>query len=138
MSDLSLYDLVRDDPRYPYEAYEFLCEAVSFTQVMLGREPQEEDDPDTNYHISGEELTRGACELAIQEFGMMAPVVFRLWNIRRTDDIGNIVYNLIQAQQLKQSDQDEIADFHDLFDLDKVLTEGFELTTGPKPGKGSR
>jgi uncharacterized repeat protein (TIGR04138 family) len=105
---------------------------------MLGREPQEEDDPDTNYHISGEELTRGACELAIQEFGMMAPVVFRLWNIRRTDDIGNIVYNLIQAQQLKQSDQDEIADFHDLFDLDKVLTEGFELTTGPKPGKGSR
>ena len=133
-----LYDLVRKDPRYPIEAYEFLCDAVSFTQELLDREPCEEDDPDADYHISGEELTRGACELALQEFGLMASVVFRLWNVRRTDDIGNIVFNLTEANKLSRSDDDDIEDFHDLFDLDKVLTEEFALSAGREPGKGDR
>lgn len=135
---LDLYDLVRTDPRYPVEAYEFVCDAVPFTQELLDREPHEYDDPNTDYHISGAELVRGACELAIQEFGMMASTVFRQWNVRRTDDIGNIVFNLIRAERLSQSEDDEPADFHDLFDLDKVLAEGFELSAGPEPGKGVR
>ena len=138
--DHALYDLVRDDPRYPVEAYEFVCDAVAFTQEMLGREPHEDDPPDTDYHVCGEELARGACQMAVCEFGMMAPVVFRQWGIRTTDDIGRIVFNLIKANKLSQSDRDDPADFHDLFDVEKVLAEGFELTiaVGRKSGQGKR
>ena len=137
--DPKILDLIRDDPRYAYEAYEFVCEAVGFTQEMLGRAPQEEDDPDTDYHVSGAELVRGACELAVAEFGMMAPVVFRQWGVRTTDDFGTIVFNLIRAEKLSKSDRDDIEDFHDLFDLGKALTEGFEMTTrGPQAGRGDR
>ncbi len=137
MVEQKLYDLIRDDPRYPVEAYEFLCDAVSFTQERLERTPREEDDPETDYHVSGAELLRGACEMAVAEFGMMAPVVFRLWNIHKTDDMGNIVFNLIRGERLSKSDRDDPEDFHELFDLDKALTEGFEMTTVPhKPGKG--
>lgn len=132
------FDLARDDPRYPAEAYEFLCDAVTYTQETLGRAPCEEDDPDADYHITGEELVRGACELAVEEFGMMAPVVFRQWNVRRTDDVGEMVFNLIRIKKLSRSDRDDPADFHDLFDLEQALTAGFELTTGGTPGKGSR
>ncbi len=132
-----LYDLIRDDARYPYEAYEFLCEAVSFTQDLLERTPREEDDPNTDYHVSGAELIRGACELAVIEFGMMAPVVFRQWNIHKTDDMGNIVFNLIRGERLSKSDRDEPDDFHELFDIEQTLRDGFELTTVPrKPAKG--
>ena len=138
MVEQKLYDLIRDDARYPYEAYEFLCEAVSFTQDLLERTPREEDDPDADYHVSGAELLRGACEMAVQEFGMMAPVVFKLWNIRKTDDMGNIVFNLIRGERLSKSERDDPEDFHELFDIDKVLTEGFEMTTVPrKPAKGA-
>jgi uncharacterized repeat protein (TIGR04138 family) len=136
--DHDLYHIVRDDPRYPVEAYEFVCEAVTYTQQTLGREPQEEDDQDTDYHVGGEELARGACELAVHEFGMMAAVVFKQWNVRRTDDIGEIVFNLIRAEKLSQSDRDDPADFRDLFDLDKALADGFELSAGQAPGKGER
>ena len=137
--DPKIVELTRDDPRYAYEAYEFVCDAVSFTQEQLGRVPEEEDDPDTDYHVSGEELARGACELAVLEFGMMAPVVFRQWGIRKTDDLGNIVFNLIRAERLSQSDRDDPDDFRDLFDLDKALAEGFELTAEDvNPGKGDR
>jgi uncharacterized repeat protein (TIGR04138 family) len=137
--DEKIYDVIRDDPRYPLEAYEFVCDTVAFTQEMLGRAPREEDDPETDYHVSGGELARGACEYAVQEFGLMAPVVFKAWNIRRTDDVGNIVFNLIRAEQLSQSDRDDPDDFRDLFDIEKALTDGFHMTTvRPTRRKGTR
>jgi uncharacterized repeat protein (TIGR04138 family) len=137
--DQKIYDLARTDPRYAYEAYLFVCEAVSYTQEMLGRAPEEEDDPDADLHVSGGELLRGACELAVEEFGMMAPLVFRVWGIAKTDDLGNIVFNLIQGGCLSKSDRDDPDDFRDVFDLDKALTEGFEITAADlRPGKGRR
>lgn len=127
--DQKIFELSREDTRYAYEAYEFVQEAVPFTQELLDRMPAEDDDPDTDYHVSGDELVRGACELAVREFGMMAPVVFRRWGLTKTDDFGNIVFALIGIERLAKSDRDDPDDFHDLFDLDKVLTEGFALTT---------
>ena len=138
--DPKIVELTRDDPRYAYEAYEFVCDAVTFTQGQLGRLPGEDgDDPDDDHHVSGAELARGACELAVREFGMMAPVVFRTWGIRTTGDFGEMVFKLIKVDRLSKSDRDEQEDFHELFDLEKALEEGFELTTGePSPGAGDR
>ncbi len=137
--DAKTLEVIRDDPRYPYEAYDFVCDAVTFTQEVLDRLPQEEDDPETDYHVSGPELLHGTCEFAVQEFGMMAPVVFRQWNIRATDDIGNIVFNLIRAERLSKSDRDDPDDFHDVFDIEKALTEGFAITVSDfHPGQGDR
>ena len=109
--DGKIWDVVRADPRYAYEAYEFLCDAVAFTQEVLGRCPHEDADPDADFHVGGEDLARGAADLAVREFGMMAPVVFRHWGIRTTDDIGEIVFNLIKAERLSQSDRDDREDF---------------------------
>ena len=57
-----------------------------------------------------------------------------------TDDIGNLVFNLIKGGKLSQSDRDDPSDFHDLFDVDKVLADGFELTisTGRQSRQGKR
>ena len=132
--DPKILDLIREDSRYAYEAYEFVCDAVTYTQDKLGRADDEEHD---DKHVSGGELLRGACELAVREFGMMAPVVFRTWGITCTDDIGRIVFHLIEANRLSKSDRDDPDDFHDLFDLDKALTAGFELTIGEPDATGA-
>ncbi len=127
--DPRILDLCREDPRFSYEAYEFVCDAVTFTQDRLGRagsESDEEDDEDR--HVCGAELLRGVCDLAIQQFGMMAPVVFRRWGIRSTDDVGTMVFNLIKVQRLSKSERDAPDDFRDLFDLHQSLADGFELT----------
>jgi uncharacterized repeat protein (TIGR04138 family) len=123
-----LMDISRRDPRYAYEAYEFLFETLSHTQKMLGRaaEPTREDAPAEN-HVSGHELCAGAVDLARREFGRMARVVFRLWGVNRTDDLGEIVFNLIDANLLSKTDRDDRADFHNLFDLDAVLLDNFEI-----------
>lgn len=136
--DAKILELTREDPRYTYEAYEFVCEAVSFTQDRLGRAPAGEDDADADHHVSGGELLRGACDLAVREFGMMAPVVFRQWGIHTTDDFGEMVFRLISVDRLSKSERDDPDDFHDVFDLDKALTRGFELTLGDATRRGER
>src|SRR5579862_2930002 len=96
-----LLEVVRRDPRFAYEAYEFLFHALHHSQKMLGREPPpsgEGDKPlavDNQYHISGRELLDGVRDLAVREFGLMANTVFRQWGIQRTDDFGDMVFNLV-------------------------------------------
>jgi uncharacterized repeat protein (TIGR04138 family) len=137
--DPKILELIREDARFAYEAYEFVSDAVTFTQDRLGRAADEDEAAaDDDRHVTGGELLRGACELAVQQFGMMAPVVFRQWGIRTTDDFGELVFRLIRVGRLSRSEDDDPADFHDVFDLEKALTEGFELTIGDRPQRGDR
>ena len=132
--------LCREVPHFAYEAYEFVCEAVTFTTERLGRKKGKKESQPIDQHVSGAELLRGVYDLAIREFGMMAPVVVKRWGIRTTDDIGRMVFNLIKVELLSKSDRDAPEDFHDLFDLQQTLTEGFEfsLESGHHMKKGER
>ena len=93
----------------------------------LGRGSEEAEEATPDQHVSGSELLRGVCDLAVREFGMMAPVVFKRWGIRTTDDVGKMVFNLIEVKLLSKSDRDAPEHFHDLFDLHQTLADGFEL-----------
>ena len=122
--DPRILDLSRQSPRFAYEGYEFVCESVTYTMKRLGR-TSEGKDPSSDQHVSGGELLRGVCDLAVREFGMMASVVFKQWGIGNTDDVGAIVFNLIQVELLSKSDRDAPEDFHDLFELHQTLMQGF-------------
>lgn len=135
--DPKILELCREDPRFAYEAYEFVCDAVTFTQDRLGRDAVREDD-DADHHVSGAELLRGTCELAVREFGMMAPVVFKQWGVRTTDHVGELVFKLIKVKRLSKSDRDDPEDFNDLFDLHQTLADGFALTLGDPVKRGDR
>jgi uncharacterized repeat protein (TIGR04138 family) len=134
--DPRILELSREQPHFAYEAYEFVCDAVSFTMRRLGRvaDGGDPDEPTEDQHVSGAELLRGVCDLAVMTFGMMAPVVFKRWNVRTTDDVGRMVFDLIRVGRLSKSDRDTPEDFHDLFDLPRELAEGFELTLDDRTG----
>src|SRR5439155_8017341 len=68
-----LAEVVRRDPRYAYEAYEFLYEALNHTQKMLGRlpVPEQAQGPEPQHHVSGQELLAVVRDLALREFGLM-------------------------------------------------------------------
>ena len=134
--DATILELVRDDPRFAYEAYEFVCEAVQFTQDRLGR--RRHADPTADRHVTGHELLKGACDLAVRQFGMMAPVVFKMWGVRTTDDLGEIVFKLIKTEKLSKSESDDPDEFHDAFDLEKALTVGFDLEPVAVSGRKGR
>jgi uncharacterized repeat protein (TIGR04138 family) len=124
-----LAEVVRRDPRYAYEAYEFLYEALNHTQKMLGRlpVPEQAQGAEPQHHVSGQELLAGARDLALREFGLMARTVFHLWGIQRTDDFGEIVFNLVEAGLMNKTDEDTRQDFHNVYDLDQALVEGYRI-----------
>lgn len=132
-----LAELVRRDPRYPYEAYEFLYAALAHTQQQLGRVPPEDGpaEPEARYHVTGQELLAGACDLARREFGLMARTVFRMWGINRTDDFGELVFNLIDENLMSKTENDRREDFHNLFDLDVVLLQDYRIQLDEAEGR---
>jgi uncharacterized repeat protein (TIGR04138 family) len=124
-----LADLVRRDPRYAYEAYQFVYAALEHTQKRLGRKPPREAgaEPAAQYHVSGPELLDGVRDLALREFGLMARTVFRLWGINRTDDFGEIVFNLVESNLMSKTDKDHRTDFHNIYDLDEALVKNYRI-----------
>jgi uncharacterized repeat protein (TIGR04138 family) len=125
-----LAEVVRRDPRYAYEAYEFVFEALAHTQKLLNRMPPEGPAGVTagQHHVSGRELLDGVKDLARREFGLMARTVFKLWGVNRTDDFGEIIFNLIDANLLSKTDSDSKADFRGVYDLDRALTEDYAIS----------
>jgi uncharacterized repeat protein (TIGR04138 family) len=128
-----LAEVVRKDPRYAFEAYEFVFAALQHTQKLLGRQPPPDPagappaPPDIQHHVSGRELLVGIRDLALREFGLMARTVFGLWGIRRTDDFGEIVFNLVASNLMSKTDQDNPADFHAVYDFDQALVRDYRI-----------
>jgi uncharacterized repeat protein (TIGR04138 family) len=114
----ALHAAVAKDSRYRAEAYLFVCDAVQFT---VGRLPERR-------HVSGQELCEGLVDLALERFGYLAPLVLGHWGIRQTDDVGEIVFNLIEVSLLSRTDEDTKEDFHAVFDLRQRLRERYEIS----------
>ena len=114
-------EIVRRDPRYAYEAYEFVFAALAHTQQLLGRTPPPDGPPGQDYHVSGPQLLDGIRDLALREFGLMARTVFRMWGINNTADFGELVFNLVEAKLMSKTARDSRTDFHDVYDLDEAL-----------------
>jgi uncharacterized repeat protein (TIGR04138 family) len=121
-----LFDIVRRDPRYAYEAYDFVFAALDYTLHALGQADTNKAEAAPR-HVSGMELLEGARELALREFGLMARTVLRHWGVNCTGDFGEIVFNLIEAELMSKTPEDSRADFQDQYNLDEALVQGFRL-----------
>ncbi len=107
--------LCQKDRRYKIDAYTFILAALNVTMQTLKR----------NGHVSGEELTLGIKDFAIREYGRMARTVFEHWGIKKTEDFGHIVFNMVEAGVLGKTESDSIDDFRDVFDFKKVFEDEY-------------
>lgn len=120
----TVFDLVKKDPRYNPDAYFFLVEALDVTVKDIRK-----NQPDHGRHVTGKELLNGIKEYALDEFGPMAFTVFSEWGIHKTDDFGEIVFNLVEAGRLGKTESDSREDFKGGFDFQ----EAFLSPYAPKP-----
>ena|ERR1041385_2160345 len=94
--------------RFAREAYVFVVAVLG--EVVRGLPASRLADP-ARRHLTGQELTAGVIRIARDEFGPLAPMVFREWGVRSTEDIGEIVFDLVRAGHLSARDEDTMADF---------------------------
>jgi uncharacterized repeat protein (TIGR04138 family) len=109
-------ELFRRDPRFPPEAYEFVRAAVKHTAAM--RSGTEDDG-----HVNARQLFDGIRDLARREFGLMARAVFRMWNIHRTDDVGEVLFRLVEIGLVSKMPHEARRDYENVFDLDELTRD---------------
>ena len=116
-----LAELQERNPRFHRRAYVFLIDALH--GVIAGM--------DERRHISGQELVDGVRGLAMQRFGPLARTVLEYWGINTTDDLGEIVFALVDIGVLVKQEQDRPEDFQDLFDFEEVFEHNYPSTVAP-------
>ena len=114
-------EIVRKDPRFEAAAYEFVKEALEFTIKQNKR-----SQTGLNVHVTAKELMAGFQQYALKEFGPMAMTVFEYWRVTSSQDVGDIVFNLIGAGVFGKTDSDSPGDFQDGVDFQEAFVAPFE------------
>ena len=119
-----LAQLFSEDSRYPPEAYAFVIAALQHTQESLERTKLPELD---QRHVSAVELLEGLRDFALKQFGRLTLPVLHPGGITSTSDVGDIVYNLIEYQQMSKTDSDSRTEFDNIFDFEEVFQNDFQI-----------
>ncbi len=109
------------DSRYQAEAYVFLRDALDST---LKRRKKAKKD--TSAHVSAPELLDGFRLHALHEFGPMAITVLAYWGVRSSEDVGHMVFNLVETGVFGKTDEDNLENFRNGFDFEKAFVEPFK------------
>ncbi|MGE5195034.1 MAG: Minf_1886 family protein [Deltaproteobacteria bacterium] len=112
--------------RYHPRAYDFLFAALRRSQQKLGR-TRSQGLGDECRHITGPELLEGIREFALEQFGLMARMVFHCWSIHTTEDFGRMVFDLIERGEMSKTDSDQLSDFSDVFDFEEALDQQYQV-----------
>jgi uncharacterized repeat protein (TIGR04138 family) len=107
-------------PRFHGKAYLFLLSALHSVLADL-EEPR---------HITGEELANGVRDLALQQYGPMARTVLAHWGIHGTEDLGDIVFAMVECGVLVKQEEDRREDFRGLFDFEEVFERNYPWGSG--------
>lgn len=124
--------LSREDRRYHPEAYVFLRDAL---EVTLKRRKKLKKD--TGGHVGAAELLEGFRLHALAEFGPMALTVLDYWGVRSCEDVGHMVFNLVQAGVFGKTDEDSMEDFRGQYDFREVFVLPFQPDGLNKPASGA-
>ncbi|MGF1448812.1 MAG: Minf_1886 family protein [Opitutales bacterium] len=95
------------DARFAPGAYHFVRQALDYTL----KRPERQNADGTSKHVSGQELLDGIREYALDQFGPLSLIVLEDWGVRRCEDFGEIVFNLVDFGVLGKTENDRREDF---------------------------
>jgi uncharacterized repeat protein (TIGR04138 family) len=102
--------------QYHERAYLFVLATIEFLQNRL----------EVRRHVSGPELAWACRDFAQQQFGLLAPGVLTHWGISRTEDIGRIVFTLVEVGLLVTQPGDTESDFEGVYQFAEAFGDSYE------------
>ena len=126
----ALRKILEHDTRYAPEAYLFLREALDFTMKLLKK-----PDKGPSRHVSGAELLDGIRQFALQEYGPLALRVLQHWGVKRCEDFGEIVFNLVESGALGKTEEDHREDFAGGYDFERAFGAPFRPEAPAAPAR---
>jgi uncharacterized repeat protein (TIGR04138 family) len=121
VNDLQLADDVMARIRarggqYNERAYLFVLATIEFLQNQL----------EVRRHVSAPELAWACRDFAQQQFGLLAAGVLSHWGITRTEDLGRIVYTLVEVGLLVTQPGDAESDFEGVYQFADAFGDSYE------------
>ena len=107
------------EPRFDEAAYLFVLAALEHSQANLTE----------RRHITGPELAGSCRSLALQRFGVTARLVLAHWGVRSTQDIGDIVFTLVDMGLLISQPHDARQDFAEVFAFEDAFEREYPWST---------
>ena len=109
----SFDDIVAKDPRYNARAYSLLVDVIRY----LG---------ENGKHMSGADILDEFKETALDQFGPMAYTVLTEWGVSSTEDIGEMMFNLVDAHRIEKDENDTADDFVGGYDFKEAFLDPYE------------
>ena len=132
-----LYRLLKEDTRYPLEAYQFVRDALSFAQDDLDMGTDNATNAASQHsaeapqrperHLTGQELCEAIRLYALSQYGYLSKTVLNQWGLNATGDFGNVVYNLISIGWMRKSEDDLREHFDAVYDFETVFLKNFDF-----------
>ncbi len=101
--------LASSDQRFTADAFRFvtraIIEAFAAPSAISGS------------HVSGREIAEAFRLCALREFGAAALSTLRSWGIGTTDDIGTIIFLMVEAGVVGVRPEDSPEDFHSVYEF---------------------
>ncbi|MES2476031.1 MAG: Minf_1886 family protein [Verrucomicrobiota bacterium] len=133
----SVVSILKRDKRFDPHAYFFLKDALDFTLKRIA-----DANGGQARHVSGPELLEGYRDYALEQFGPMASTLMTEWSIRKCQDVGDMVFHLIEEQVFGKQESDKKEDFSEAFDFEASLVTPFlpsrKLAAAKEPVRSRR
>jgi uncharacterized repeat protein (TIGR04138 family) len=102
--------------RYHERAYLFLLGTIEFLQGRL----------EVRRHVTAAELAWACRDFALEQYGLLAPVVLAHWGITGTADLGRIVFTLVEVGLLVTQPGDLESDFEAVYQFSDAFGEAYD------------
>ena len=102
--------------RYHERAYLFLLGTIEFLQGRL----------EVRRHVTAAELAWACRDFALEQYGLLAPVVLAHWGITGTADLGRIVFTLVEVGLLVTQPGDLESDFEDVYQFPDAFSKTYD------------
>jgi uncharacterized repeat protein (TIGR04138 family) len=143
--DETLEQIVQNDARYHRDAYLFVREALDHTQKLINKGAKgesraaaaDESLEGKVRHVTGQELLAGIRAYALDQYGPMTLTVLGEWGVRRCEDFGEIVFNMVENHLLAKTKKDSREDFKGGYDFEEAFRQPFlpEARKQPAPAE---
>ena len=107
-------DILAKDQRYNARAYALVSDVVHF---LSGEQ---------NRHVSGEEVLDEFKERALDLFGPMTYTVLDEWGVHSTEDIGEMMFNLVDARRIGRGEHDTQDSFAGGYDFKETFFDIYQ------------
>ena len=114
----NLEEIARADGRFRPEVIKFVYEGLGYTAKKIATKPR---------HVSGQTLCEGLRQLAVEKWGRLAMLVLNTWDVKTTQDFGEIVYLMIKHKWMSAAAADSTEDFNDVYDFKAVFKDQFKF-----------